>query len=88
MGQSNAERQAAWRQRREQRIRELERVIAKLKAENNRLRQEKPHTKRGKRAQAAGTSSIPRHLPNKTNDAKPLNRTTSPTNIGGTWSTS
>ena len=47
MGQSNAERQAAWRQRREQRIRELERVIAKLKAENNRLRQKKPHTQEG-----------------------------------------
>ncbi len=47
MGQSNAERQAAWRQRREQRIRELEREIAKLKAENKRLRQEKPHTERG-----------------------------------------
>jgi cell division protein FtsB len=47
MGQSNAERQAAWRERREQRIRELESVIAKLTAENNRLRQEKPHTKRG-----------------------------------------
>jgi hypothetical protein len=46
MGQSNAERQAAWRQRREQRIHELEREIAELKAENNRLRQESP-TPRG-----------------------------------------
>jgi hypothetical protein len=46
VGQSNAERQAAWRERREQRIRELEREIAKLKAEK-RLRREKPHTKRG-----------------------------------------
>jgi hypothetical protein len=43
MGQSNAERQAAWRQRREQRIRELERVIAKLKAENNPASGKAPH---------------------------------------------
>ena len=34
MGLSNAERQAAWRERREQRLAKLEAVIAKLKAEN------------------------------------------------------
>ena len=34
MGLSNAERQAAWRERREQRLAELEAVITKLKAEN------------------------------------------------------
>jgi hypothetical protein len=34
MGLSNAERQAGWRERREQRLAELEAVIAKLKAEN------------------------------------------------------
>ena len=38
VGQSNAERQAAWRERRQQRIAELEVEVAKLKAENQSLR--------------------------------------------------
>lgn len=47
MALTNAEKQAAWRLRREQRIQELEEEVAKLQRENTRLRRELRKLKEG-----------------------------------------
>lgn len=47
MALTNAEKQAAWRARREQRIQELEELVAKLQRENTRLRREVRKLKEG-----------------------------------------
>jgi IS1 family transposase len=46
MALTNAEKQAAWRERREQRIKELERQVAELEAKNAKLRTELERAKR------------------------------------------
>src|SRR5690349_1748118 len=61
MGTSNAERQAAWRQRRQERLDTLERTVQKLQRENSKLKDELRNSRTGKDIQQpVGTNNTTR----------------------------
>jgi hypothetical protein len=60
MGLTNAEKQARWRQRREERIKALEQRIAELEAENERLRDRSPGRPAMQKREAASRTGRPR----------------------------